>query len=420
MLTTQDRKQQAFEITGVAPTMAVNVQLGLLREEGILVDLNITGTGMFQKTPIWAELGIPEFTGDRRVTQFTKGNKFLYPEEKVRALKSFQSRLSQNLERYTYDVTGFRPFRWLPYTAYQAWREKHDQIITEAHAFIDTELIACHDECLSFIAQAYREIAEAAWLSATTGETDSGRRMQKYDSIEVYDKKNHEYLNLDHVDFVDFIIRLAVSQVPTVEDIQNKLVFGYTTALVYGEADVASDEAAAANIRAQVSFEREKADLENQLLTEQVRKQAWDNQVEQTERETQIEAMRQAEYDHHRQQLQETVSPFVEVYRAAMSQFIDHAKDMLESIQKNKHVRGKVAERGRGLLDLYNLMVIPGMGDDRMMSYLSDLRSMLGPVDDGVRDPEKIAAKLHEIVALEAEVSRDLSAMPTAASFIEV
>ena len=42
-----------------------------------------------------------------------------------------------------------------------------------------------------------------------------------------------------------------------------------------------------------------------------------------------------------------------------LGQFIDHAKEILESVKKNNHVRGKVAERGRVLLDLYRLMVLP-------------------------------------------------------------
>jgi len=135
-----DSRAQAFAITGQNPTHTINLQLNFLRQEGILVDLNVSGTGMFQRTPSWAELGIPEFTGDKRTVQFTKGLKFLYPEDKVRKLKSFESRLRQNLDKHSYDVTGFKPFRWLPYTAYQAWRSKHDAIVEEANAFIQ-ELI---------------------------------------------------------------------------------------------------------------------------------------------------------------------------------------------------------------------------------------------------------------------------------------
>ena len=414
-----DRKQQAIQITGVAPAATVKMQLAALRNDGILVDLNITGTNMFQRATSWAELGIPEFAGDLRAAQFTKGSKYLYPEDKVRKVKSFESRLRQNLDKYSYIVTGFAPYRWLPYTAYQAWRTKHDAIVAEAAEYIQSELLSAHDEAVDKIASDFAEIAEAAWLSATTGEGAHGRRVQKYQYITLYDKATRKNITLDREGFLSYIVENAVAQVPSAEDIEGKLRYDYTTALVYGEEDIAADEAAAANIRAQVEFDRERAKLENQLFAEQVRKQAWDNQTEQRKKEELIEAMRQAEYDHHRQQLQETVSPFAEVYRQAIGQFVEHAKDILESVQKNKHVRGKVAERGRGLLEIYNLMVLPGMGDERMMQYLTELRSLLGPADDA-RNTDKIVDTLNDIIALESDVSSKLAAEPTSFSFIEV
>lgn len=414
------RREQAIAIIGAAPQKSIHMQLAKLRQEGILVDLDITGTGIFQKTPNWLELGIPEFDGDPRAKQFTKGTKFLSIPEKVAKIKSFESRLRQNLDKHTFEVAGFRPFRWLPYTAYQSWRTKHDEIVADAQQYVIEQMIDHHSENVDYVASEYTQIAEAAWLSATTGENTSGRRTQLYKFVQLWDKEKRETLYLDHEGFVSYIVSKVISQIPTVEDISEKLKFDYMTALIYGEEDIAADEAAAANIRAQVDFEREKADLENQLLREQVRSQAWNIQHEQTQKEQMLEAMRQAEYDHHKQQLQDTVSPFVEVYRQAMYQFVDHAKDMLESIKKNKHVRGKVAERGRGLLDIYNLLVIPGMGDDRMMEYLKELRNLIGPEITDNRSTEAITAKLQDIINMEAEISADMVTEPTTFSYLEI
>jgi hypothetical protein len=414
------RQQKAIQITGREPQKAIRLQLAQLRTEGILVDLNITGTGMFQRTPNWIELGIPEFTNDKRTSQFTKGSKYLYPEAKVAKIKSFESRLRQNLDKHTFDVTGFRPFRWLPYTAYAAWRAKHDQIVKEANEFIQTEILDCHDECVDYVAAAFTEIAEAAWIGATSGENDKGQRRQLYKYVQIWDKESRGNKQLDHEAFVSYIVSLAISQVPTVEDIMNKLSFDYTTALIYGQEDIAADEAAAENIRAQVSFEKEKAQLELSMTREQARKQAWDIQQDQRSKEEMLEAMRIAEYEHHKEKLRETVSPFVEVYRQAMFQFIGHAKDMLESIQKNKHVRGKVAERGRGLLDIYNLLVIPGMGDEQMMKCLKDLRDLIGTESSEARDTSAITSKLEEIVKMEKEIAADLLSVPTTFSYLEI
>jgi hypothetical protein len=272
---------------------------------------------------------------------------------------------------------------------------------------------------VDYVASTYAEIAESAWLSATSGENEKGRRVQLYKHIILWDKVKGK-ITLDHDGFVDYVVQQAISQIPSVVDILNKLRFDYNTALLYGQEDIAADEAAAEGIRAQVKFEREKSQIENEMLRERARKEAWDIQHDQSKKQELLEAMRQAEYDHRRQQLQETVSPFVEVYRQAVYQFIDHAKDMLESIRKNKHVRGKVAERGRGLLDIYNLLVIPGMGDERMEQYLKDLRNLIGADAGEARSTEAITAKLQEIVDMEKELAADLVSVPTTFNYLEI
>ena len=422
-----DRRQRAIQMTGQDPQATIKLQLDFLRQNGILVDLDIRGTGMFQKTPNWVELGIADWTEDERVKQFTRGSKFLYPEEKIRAIKSIESRLRQNLEKFSTEVTGFKPYRFIPYTAYAGWREKHDAIVADGE-LLKTELIANRPAYVDQVAETYTEVAEAAWIAATSGEVN-GRRVQLYNYIQVVDRTNHQMRALDHEQFVSYIVEMTVGQVPTSEDIETKLRYDYTTALIYGEQDIAADQARAAAIRDQIDLQRQvsraealKADLENQALAESVRAEAWAIQERQRafemERETKLTAMRQAEYEHHRKQLAETISPFAEVYQAAVGQFIDHAKDILESVRKNNHVKGKVAERGRGLVDLYQLMVLPGMGDDRLENYLRELKALL-PENTEARKPDEIAAKLQDIISLEAEIASDLQAGPTTFEFVE-
>jgi hypothetical protein len=422
-LTTETRRQRAIEITGINPQAAVNMQLDKLRQEGILVDLNISGTNMFQRTPNWLELGIAEFAGDKRAEQFSKGQKFVFPEDRIKALKSIESRLRQNLINYSYDVTGIRPYRWLPYTAYAAWREKHDKIVADGE-LLKHDLIDHRDRYVDEIALVYTTIAEEAWAGVTGGIDQGGNRVQLYDYVRLTDKRGN-ILSLDHDAFIDYVVRSTVETIPTAADIEARLKFDYVTAMVYGDEDVAADQARAEAIRLQVSAEREQLDLareyqrtENSMLQERARAEAWNIQTAQREREEKIAAMRQAEYDHHRQQLQETISPFAEVYRAAVAQFVDHAREILESVQKNGYVRGKVAERGRGLLDLYQLMVLPGMGDQKLETYLRELKALLPAASEG-RSPEDIANKLRDIIALEAEAAENVQSV-TGFSFIDL
>ena len=420
MLTSTDfdtRRARVIAVTGEAPTNTVTLQLNQLKENGILVDLHVTGTGIFQKTPNWLELGIAEWTGDdRRADQFSKGQKYLFPEEKVKAVKSIESRLRQNLQFYSFDVTGIKPYRWLPYTAYQAWREKHDQIVAQGNALRD-DLVVNRDHYVDQIAEVYTQIAEKAWVSVTSG-TENGRRIQRYEYVSLTDKTGKAQ-TLDHEAFISYIVSSTVAEVPTAAEIDARLRFDYTTALVSGLDDLAAEQARADSIRLQTLAEREQLNLarqyqqtENAMLLERARKEAWNNQQEQTEREAKLSAMREAEMEHHREQLKETISPFAEVYRAAISQFIDHARDILESVKKNGYVRGKVAERGRGLFDLYEMLVLPGMGDDRLQTYLRELKAML-PADAESRSPEQIADKLREIIDLESQAEQAITTVST-------
>jgi hypothetical protein len=55
---------------------SVKMEMSVLRENGILVDLTITGTSLFSRTASWFELGVMDAkTQDR----FTKGRKSLIP-----------------------------------------------------------------------------------------------------------------------------------------------------------------------------------------------------------------------------------------------------------------------------------------------------------------------------------------------------
>ena len=62
---TNDRKQTASRFTGIAENriMGVQLQLDTLRQQGILIDMNITGTGMFTKSASFEEVGFAETRG---------------------------------------------------------------------------------------------------------------------------------------------------------------------------------------------------------------------------------------------------------------------------------------------------------------------------------------------------------------------
>ncbi len=123
------------------------------------------------------------------------------------------------------------------------------------------------------------------------------------------------------------------------------------TALVYSSADFAA--------------EIEKTRLENRRLNQQREDEAHSGQLDPRERETKIQAMRDAEMENAREQSEQLASPFQEVFSAIRQRFAEDATTLLESIQKNGYVRGKGAEKGRGLIELFDLLAIHDDGDLR-------------------------------------------------------
>jgi len=69
----------------------VQLQLNVLRNQGILVDLSVSGTGMFTRTATWAEIGIQADEADPRFTRFSRGQKYLIPEEQIKRLRSVET-----------------------------------------------------------------------------------------------------------------------------------------------------------------------------------------------------------------------------------------------------------------------------------------------------------------------------------------
>lgn len=406
---TNQRKQQVALVTGRQANQlaSVRVQLDVLRKQGLLIDLNISGTGMFTKTASFDEVGFAQDSAkDARYEWIKPGVKYVIPEAPIKKLKSVESRMRQALDKYTRDVKGFYPFRWLPFTAHEKWTELWNQLQDDFYA-IKAEIISNRDNYVDQIAEEYARVGISAWQSI---------KAQGYKWAIIDGKK------MDSETFVDYIVEKAVALVPTAQAIEDKLQADYVTALVYGDEDIARDEINAAALREQLNLSRELNQIEVSRVSEQARAEAWQIQAAQREREIKIEAMLQAEAEHARAQLQSVVSPFAEIFGALRSQMAEDASDILASIKKSGFVRGKVAERGRGLLEMFDLMATHD--DLELREKLIALRSQLGPVGtkqtDDSRDVDTIAKTLSEIMQLEKQAARDLAAGPSRFSALDV
>ena len=406
---TENRKQTASRFTGISENriMGVQLQLDTLRQQGILIDLNITGTGMFTKSASFEEVGFArDGEKDARYEWIKPGTKCVIPEANIKKLKSAESRARQLLEKYTRKVTGFYPYRWMPYTAYETFTKAWKAVQAEIYA-IKAEIIAHRDEYVDIIADEYTRVAHAAWASI---------KAQKYKWAIVEGKP------MDEDTFIAYIVEKAVSLIPDIETIEAKLQADYVTALVYSQEDVAMDEARAAEIREGIRLNRELSQLEVSIAQERARAEAWQIQADQQEREIKIEAMMQAEIEHARTKLNAITSPFEELFTTMRNEMADAAESVLQHVQKNGFVRGKVAEKGRGLIDLYDLMCTH---DDReLRDRLTQLKAQLGEQGtkqaDSNRDTEAIKKTLTDIIELSKTATKELTSLPTRFSRLDI
>src|SRR6476661_3972697 len=115
--TTETRMTRARNLTGEAHIIPVRTQLSILRERGILIDLNVTGTNLFKKSLSWLESGVRDLA-DARTDYFTKGSKYVWNDEQAKELMSVVTQMRQLLASCTYQVTGFHPYRYMAFTTH--------------------------------------------------------------------------------------------------------------------------------------------------------------------------------------------------------------------------------------------------------------------------------------------------------------
>lgn len=411
-----DPKLIVSDLTGISvQDIGVStLQVDVLKQEGILINLDISGSSIFICGVDWGELGVGN--DSTRAQRMTPGRKYLYPKSAVNRINSVVSAMRQLLERFSYDLIGFRPSRYMHYKAYPAWRAEWNLLI-ERFNQVKQDLIDMHDQAVDELADELRQIAGEAWKSSVgTGDEFIVFGGQAYDDLDL---------------FTDAVVSKALSRMPSIDDIQEKLHADYRVSMLYGLDDIAKQEAAARFVaeKAQIELERVRAEKQAAYLVEATAQEQFDHEqrmlrLAEQEKELEIQAMMQAEAEHARDQLEAMVSPFQEVLFQLRRQLAKDAEEMMQSIHKNGYVRGKVAERGRGLLELFELMSV--QDDQELRTRLIQLKEAIGPVGDERsentpdRDTNKVVTALEGIKELAHKAAMDLAAVPSRFSFVDV
>lgn len=371
--TLTDRKQELAHKIGADAESVEAVQLNIdrMRELGVLVDIDLHGFSMFSRRATWSELGIDSESVRRR--RLKRGSKDMLPKQYMSTLASLATRFRQSLDRHSFVLQGFRPWRWVPYTAYEDWRREWSELKAELDT-VKSEIIERRDEFAAQVAEDFAAIAEEAWRAIAAGRPDDAGEFALV-------TKGGAFGSLE--EFKDYVVSLATAQLPTREETENGLYVSYRNAAVATGVDLEAERLRAEKLSAQREVEWEHARTEKErerAKRRQLRIATADAEhkakMRRQERERRIKLMRQAELEHAKEQLAETVNPFREVVERFRAQIYADVQEIADSVASNGYVHGKVAKRARGLLDTYQLLGA-ATGDEELETALVELRGRL-------------------------------------------
>jgi hypothetical protein len=376
----------------------------ILKEEGILVQLDISGPSIFQAGLDWAEIGVS--LESTRVAWMTPGRKYLYPKHLVNRLNSVISRMRQALQKYTHDLEGFRPYRYLHYKQYATWVETWAELLKEFNQ-IKADLIALYEPAVDEITEQYNLCARESFLAAlSSGETSV-----------IFNR--HAYNDPDL--FVDAVVSAVVSRVPTLDQIESEIHAAYHTAIIQGLDDLAREETRAQRLRAEAEEQVRAARLENEKLENEVSHAQEMQRIEEEGKRAQIEAMLHAEAESIRSKIEEAAGPLEQTFITLRQEMAQAAGEMLDSIQKNGHLHGRSAKRAvetlGELIDMRSLV-----DDAQLKEKFAELVNAIGPVGSNQaeeRSTEDITAALESIQELVKSARADFSAQPSRFEFME-
>ncbi|HIC92923.1 MAG TPA: hypothetical protein EYP09_01550 [Anaerolineae bacterium] len=306
----------------------VQMDLDVLLELGTLVDLDVRGISSFTRRATWEELGVPEEAARR--ARFTRGVKNLIPKPYIAAFRSLETRARRWLDAHSFDVTGFRPYRYVPFTAYEAWRKGHEKLVKEWEMLKLKLLFEYRFHLVPTLEEDFREAAlEAARALRLRG------------------KKREE--------FAAQVVERARAAMPSYQALCQGLTLDYRAGLLLSRARIEKELLAAAELEAK----------RRQALA-----RARAAEAKAAHRERLLEEMRKAELEHYREQLRRMASPIAEVFHQLRAQMYEDAVAVLETMKKNDgKLIGPAVRRARSMVQTFRLL---NALDDRGLEKLLD------------------------------------------------
>jgi len=352
-----ENRQRIADLAGIAVDSVRNYayELKTLRQQGLLVDINVSGISMFERAAKLDEMGMQP--GDIREKRMRPGRKSTLPvRTEIEELYSIATSVRNLLNRYTRKIPGFHPYAWISFQAFTTFKQKFTDYQDRFNGVVERlcdRMDGYRDELAEISAQEARQ----SWKSIAG---------QGYAAIQVGSK-----IYLDEDQYVDSQVERDLANLPDADQIRANVRLDYVVGMMWTDIDIDSEAASAELTKERLRAERDQNYMRESAAREEYRhQQALNQEREDRERELR-ERILHEEMEHVRQQLAEQGSPFDELVRAMRINAAESAREMLAGIRKSGFIHGKIAEKGKGLLEYFKLMATH---DDR---YLQDLLKAL-------------------------------------------
>jgi hypothetical protein len=364
-ITLSEMKLAAAEATGFETDRitTITLQLDRLRREGFLLGVEVNGTGMFTTRASWAELGIPQDDAIR-TTRLNRPTKNLIPEIEIEALRSCETSMRALLVEFGREIAGFKPYRWVPYTAHAEFRARW-MILAARFAAIKQRILANYDTYRDGLADDFRQVAASAWVSIRAADRWPVIGATPY---------------IDRDEFLDHVIATALAKFPSRAKIEANLKADYvpaiaTTPLDYERAR-ADAEMHAAELAAQKRVLKSQEDAAwaqaSQAMTAAYKAKE-DADLELQEKRMRLDAAFAIETAHAREQLADMISPFEELFVQLRKDMAQAAAEVAATIKTGKvGIHPKTVEKAQRMISIFDMMATHS--DTELRKRLLDLK----------------------------------------------
>lgn len=358
----QDATKRAARATKITPDRIQRVRLDLrkLREAGILVEVRVSGTSIFTRRTTRAELGIT--ADDIRLNYMTSGATFRINPVQARRMKSLEVRFHQILTRYSYGLEGFRPKRFIPFTAFDRFNNEFTRLKAQWDT-IKQEILAQRQEHMDKVEEEWAKIAAESWASIMS-KRNRGLAWS-FDQSAVppvrVDGRAFELFE----DFARYLIGRAVAGVPSDEEIADALQVRYDVSIIAMTSQIEQEfvECERARLEQEAArYERERAWLAQNQTTRRM-------QAEHQAQLDRISAETRLFEENMRAQLRDMTSPYEQMFDQLREMMLQDAQAVLEGIAANGRLVGPSATRARSMIDTFKLL---NASDDQELGALID------------------------------------------------